>query len=87
MYVNSFFNVLHFIYLCECMHALVLMWRSENSIQESVLSFYHLSPRNQTQVLKLGGCCLYLQSHLTGPCGPYIINTLFGGSSRESWIL
>lgn len=32
----------------------VHMWRSGNNLQESVLSFYHMHPKDQTQVINLG---------------------------------
>lgn len=31
------------------------------------LSFYHVGPRDQTQVISPGGKCLYRLSHLTRP--------------------
>ena len=33
-------------------------------MQESVLSFYHVGPRETIQALRLGSKCLYLLSHL-----------------------
>lgn len=51
-----------FIYFV-CMHvgthAILLLRRSDNSWM-SVLSFHPVDPRNQTQVLKLGGKCLFI---------------------------
>lgn len=42
----------------------MFVWRAENSLWESVLSFNHASSRDQTQLLRLGGRWLDLLSHL-----------------------
>lgn len=36
----------YFVYTCEwwVVHATVQLWRSENNLQGSVLSFYHMGP-------------------------------------------
>lgn len=49
----------------EVAHA--LCWRSEDSVQELVLSFRHVSPWAQTQVVRLSNNCLGLLIHLTSP--------------------
>lgn len=36
----------------------VQIWRSGDSFWKSALSFHHLGPRDQTQVLRLGNCIL-----------------------------
>lgn len=41
-------------------------WRSEDNLQELVLSF-HAGPKDQTEVGKLGGQHLYPLSHFTSP--------------------
>lgn len=46
---------------------MVPVWRSEDKFQESVLSFNCVGPGDQTQVVKLGDKCLYLQSYFTSP--------------------
>lgn len=46
--------------------ALACMWGSESNLGESVLSFHHVSPRTRTQVLRLGGKCLYPHNYLSG---------------------
>ena len=43
------------------------IWRSKDNQQESVLSFHHVGPGDQTQGIRLGGACLYPLSQLTGP--------------------
>lgn len=46
------------------MHVHATAWvRSEDDLKESILFFLH---EDQTQVVKLGGGCLYLLSHLNG---------------------
>jgi hypothetical protein len=39
--------------------AVAHMWRSEDSFRESVLSFYHVGPRNQTQTIRHGAFLPY----------------------------
>lgn len=48
------------------MPALVYMWKSEVSLQESVLSFYHVGSEDQTRVVCLGRKCLSQLSYLIG---------------------
>ena len=59
------------------MDSMGYMWISENSFWESVLSFYHLDSRGQTQVIRFGSKYLYLLSHLTsrgwGGGGSYFV--------------
>lgn len=43
------------------------MWRSENSIQESVFSFYYLGRRDSAQFIRLGGTHLYPLGHVINP--------------------
>lgn len=45
---------------------MALMWKSEKNLWVLDL-FYHLGSKDQTQVISLGGKCVYLLSHLTGP--------------------
>lgn len=44
-----------FLHGQEAMCATTLVWRSEATMQESVLSFHHAGSKNQTQVIRLGG--------------------------------
>lgn len=56
-----------YVYMNVCgVHTTVLMQRSEDNLQELAL-FYHVGPRNQIQVVRLGSKYLYLLSQL----GPY----------------
>ena len=41
------------------MHTTVYVNMPENNLRESVLSFHHLNPKNQTQVIWLGHNYLY----------------------------
>lgn len=54
-----------------CTYALVCVWRSEGTLQDSLLSSFCVGPR--TQVSRLGGMHLYPRSHLDGP-GSVILN-------------
>lgn len=38
------------------------MWRSEDNLEKSVLSTCHVGPGTGTQVIRLGGVCLKIQS-------------------------
>lgn len=53
--------------VCMCTYARAHLWRSEDKLQESVLSFGHVGPRGQTLVISLDGSLLHLLSHLNGP--------------------
>lgn len=48
--------------------AMVCMWSSKDNLCKSVLLFYHMGPDEWTQVIKLGGMCLYPLSHLICVC-------------------
>lgn len=49
-----------FIYFCVCMcHSEDTVWRSENNLQEFILSFHYTGPRDWTQVARLDSQCLY----------------------------
>lgn len=42
--------------MCVCMRVPpVHMWKSENNMQELVLSYHHMEPGDQIQVVMLGG--------------------------------
>lgn len=43
------------------------MRRSEVSLQESVLAFYHMQPQDRIQVGRFGSCPLDPLSHLVDP--------------------
>lgn len=49
------------------------MWRTEDNLQVSVFTFYHVGSGDVTQVVRLGGIHLYLLSHLFGPGKAFII--------------
>lgn len=57
-------SVLH---LLLCVQSGRRVWRSEDSLQKSVLLFHQGGSGDQTQVIRLGGKCLELQSHLGCP--------------------
>lgn len=50
-----------------CTYARAHLWRSEDKLQESVLSFGHVGPLDQILVISLDGSLLHLLSHLDGP--------------------
>lgn len=39
--------------------AVVPVWESEDTLEESVLCIHHMGPGTQTQVLQISGKCLY----------------------------
>lgn len=46
---------------------MMYIWKSENNLWESVLSFYHMGSRIQTQVIRLVASTLTHLSNLTHP--------------------
>lgn len=52
--------------ICVHMHAMTRVWRSEDHLEELFLSFYHVGARDGTQMVRLSGKRLYLQSHVVG---------------------
>lgn len=43
-----------FVCMCEGTCATECMWWSEGTLLESILTFYHVGPRDQTQIVRLG---------------------------------
>lgn len=50
-----------------CTYARAHLWKSEDKLQESILSFGHMGPTGQILVISLDGSLLHLLSHLDGP--------------------
>lgn len=57
-------------------HAKVVMWRTVDIAQESVLS-YHMDPRDQTQIISPGSKCSYPLSQHRASAQPLTAPTLF----------
>lgn len=53
--------------MCGYTHATVCMWRSEDNLGGSVLSFHHVGSGDWTQTARLAGKLLYPQSQLDHP--------------------
>lgn len=68
-FLINLINLYVYVHVCICMqlYARACVWRSEDSLRESVLSLSHMDPRNGTQVFGLGSKYFYLLSHLAGP--------------------
>lgn len=67
---------LHYTYLlCVCE-------LSEDSLQELALSSHPGRPRDGTQIVRLGGKCLYQLSHLSGHSH---VVTLFLAATHRGW--
>lgn len=49
------------------MYMLTHMGKSDNNVQELILSFHHIGSRDQTQADQLDSKYLYLLNHYTGP--------------------
>lgn len=57
-------------------HTKALVWRrSGGSLEQLALSFYHVSPGNQTQVVRFARKFLYLLSHPTGSAFVWILES------------
>lgn len=65
--INCFFI---YVYVTLC------VWRSRNNFKKLVLFFQHVSPRDQTHVIRLKNC-LYQSSHCHGPRNNFLIACLF----------
>lgn len=73
---HSFLKIIFFItfiyfvcvHVCHRVHRL----RSEDNLWQSVLSFHHVCPGNRTQIMRVGGKCLYQMSHLGAPEFPFL---------------
>lgn len=58
-------GLLRLVSVYEC--AIAHVWRAEDNLQESALSFYHVGPTDPTQVLRVGGKHQYPANHLACP--------------------
>lgn len=54
------------VYMDVGVHATAWVWKSEDHLQESINSFYHVDPRDPSRVGRLGGKHLHLLSLITG---------------------
>ena len=67
------------------------VWRSEENLQKSFSPSIYVGSEDQTQVIRLGGRCLYLLSHLTVPfwcviTGPVVLLFMYSrGTCLDSW--
>lgn len=55
------------VHMCVYIYTMACMRRSEDNLGEWVLSFHHVGPGDQTQIVRFGGKYPYWLSHLTGP--------------------
>lgn len=53
--------------MCVQTCAIAIVWRSEEHLQGSFLSFYHVDTRDPTSVIRFDSKHLYPSRHLTGP--------------------
>lgn len=54
-------------FVCVAGHLPQCTWESEENLEQSVLSFHLVDPRDRTQIVRLGSKHLYLLSPFTGP--------------------
>lgn len=59
----SHFSIFWYLSFLVERDTMACVWRSEDSMKESVLAFYHVGPCGQTQVIRLGSRGLYVLSH------------------------
>lgn len=70
---NCFNSII--IHICTCIYRCIPIytwggmctWKSENNLEELVLSFYHMGHRDQTWILRIGGKPSYPLSHPDNP--------------------
>lgn len=69
------------VHLCGHMYA-------ENHFGQSILFFYHVSPKGQTQVPRLGSKCTYVLSYLSSPINIilFIMLMMFLSNVYVTWI-
>lgn len=63
---DAYLKFIRYVCVCECTHATVSMWSSEDSFQVSAVSFHHGSSGDQTPVVRVSG--EHLRSHGGGRC-------------------
>lgn len=54
------------VYLCGHEHNSILAWRLKDKLQEVVLLFHHVGPKDHTRAVRPGSKCIYLLNHFTG---------------------
>lgn len=75
MYVVCVYVWCVIMWMCVCVCVCPVWYQSclgvhvevRGQLWELILSFYHVGPRNWTEVLRHGNKCHYLWSHLAGP--------------------
>ena len=67
LFLCLFACLLACLYRGLCVHASVYVCRSEDNLQESVLSFHQLGPRDPTQNTRHSSNHIYSLSHLDSP--------------------
>lgn len=72
---------IHVLHVCTHMCALGCVYGLEDSLRESALFFYQVSPGDQTQIVKFGSKCLYYLSKLPSSILSVAIETCSGGLS------
>lgn len=76
--------------MCMCVHAhthdKLCWWKSDCNLQETVLPFDYMGPRDQTQVFKLGNEHLCSLNHLASLCLSFlsVATHAFRDSSRTT---
>lgn len=78
------FLKLHLFVLC--VEAYVPTHRSEDNLKESVLFFYHVGSENQTEVVRIGGSCLYPLSYFTSSLEGFFVAIFRQHNPEQSWI-
>lgn len=80
--LNILKNYIYFHGVFVCTHGTVFLWGSENSFQESIPSFYHVNPRDETEVIRPGSKHFDLLSHIYGH-----LNFIFYWKANWKWII
>lgn len=61
------FGFVYFVFVYGCTHVMMCLWRSEESLKQSVLFLRLVGSQNWIQVVRFGGKHCYSLSHLTSP--------------------
>lgn len=71
-----------------CAQAMVPIWRSEDSLWESVIAFHYMGPTDGPQLVRFNNSCLYPLSHFSDPDSIFLISMCVCGGAfvYDVWV-